>query len=158
MRLPRSMKIRPRLLAAAPLLAAVLAMSCGPGKVEQCNTFVQKANGIQKQIGQLVGGDKPDELEKAAGSVDKLTTELSDLPLKDPRLTEYRGKYCDGLKKTSQYLRDLAGLYKDLPTTDEKKLEERNQKVREVQQHREEQAKAEEKLVEEINDYCSGKS
>jgi hypothetical protein len=139
---------------AALLVGLTLALAaCGPSKAEQCNAFVGKAKAGMDRVKE-VPSDKPEEFESAAASFDKLREELAAIALKDAKLAEYRTKYCEGLAEASKHLREDAAIHKRAKE-DPKSYETHVQKLKELNQKREESRKTEDALVQEINGYCA---
>jgi hypothetical protein len=143
---------RPLTALVAGLVVSALA-ACGPGKGEQCNAFVGKAKAGMERVKE-VPSDKPEEFENAAVSLDKLREELAALALKDAKLSEYRTKYCEGLAEAAKHLREDAAIHKRAKE-DPKSYETHVQKLKELNQKREDAHRTEDALVQEINGYCA---
>ncbi len=95
--------------ALSSIAIGLLAASCGPSKVAQCNNLsevVNKAATEAQQIGKG-GGNQLDDLSKAADSLDGYAQELEAIKISDEKLKEFQGQFVKMYRDTGKASREL---------------------------------------------------
>lgn len=139
------------LLSASFVLLALASAGCGKSKVDQCNSFIERANASQSVMSKLhLDGEDPKQLEADAAKVDGEAKGVGGVELKDAKLVGFRDQYTANLTKLAANIRSFAKLQTDAKAgkaseAELKKLEADDQKIE----------ADESKLIDEINKYCS---
>jgi hypothetical protein len=137
------------------VVAGCVLLSACKSKIEQCNAFVDKANGAQKVVQSLkLDSEDAAELEKVASSVDAEANSFKTLELKDEKLLEYRTKYADTLLALGKIAREAAEIQKD--AKDPSKAAGLEAKAKKLADDAKAVEKSESDVVDALNQYCTG--
>jgi hypothetical protein len=135
-----------------PLMAAInlFTASCTEDKASQCKKIIQVANQVASQATAVINNgqrDNPKATLEATDAMEKASKAMSALTLKDEKLKNYQTRYIKMYGEISKATRDFIGAYekKDRPAAEKalKKVDEATSQ--------------EDKLVNEINIYCTAK-
>lgn len=126
---------------------ALAVVACGPSKVDQCNAFIDEGNKAQSafvalEAALLNPASTQTRIDKINGSV----TALRAVKLADAKLVTMREKYATELEGYAKILGQMKPILKD-----EAKVDEFNKLVEKLNAI----STAEDKLIDEINGYCS---
>lgn len=106
------MKLRHAVLS----LAIPLAVSCGFGKVAECNKLITAANGQQEAVkaatAKLQSSPSPSEIENLATTMESAAKVIGAVDVKDDKLKGFRDQYRDMLNKAGKDCRDLVAARK----------------------------------------------
>ena len=126
---------------------ALAAVACGPSKVDQCNAFIDEGNKAQTAFVALQAALlNPDATQTRIDKIDGSAKALRGVKLADAKLIAMRDKYATGLDGYAKILGQMKPILKD-----EAKVDEFNKHVEKLN----EISTAEDKLIDEINGYCS---
>jgi len=136
------------------VLSAVMP-ACGLSKVEQCNSFVDRATQSQKVINGLkLESEDVAELEKGAAAIEAEAKAFESLQLKDEKLVGFRAAYGATLGSLGKIMRDLATLQKD--AKDPAKAAALEAQTKAIDAEADKVEKQESDVVDQVNTYCTG--
>lgn len=134
--------------------AAVSLFACGKSKIDQCNAFIEQANASQTAASALdSAADDPVKLEAAATKIEEAGKKVDAVELKDEKLVGFKTSYAKNLNALAKTARDLAGIQKD--AKDPTKSAAAEAKLKTVLADAEKLDKDDDKLINDINAYCS---
>jgi len=128
-------------------LALVLAAGC-ESKVDQCNAFIDEANDSQNAYVALEAAiQSPASIKQRTDQLDASSKKLKDLKLGDAKLKDFRDRYVKQTDDFSAGMKKIAGLAgKDAQGIEAAKIGKELDDLAEKQ----------DKLIAEINLYCTG--
>jgi hypothetical protein len=128
-------------------LFALAGVGCGPSKVDQCNAFIDEGNKAQSAFVALQAALlSPTALQTRIDKIDGSVKALRGVKLADAKLVAMRDKYATELDGYAKILTQMKPILKD-----EAKVDDFNKQVDKLNAI----STAEEKLIDEINAYCS---
>ncbi len=132
------------------MLTALPLSACGMGKVAECNSFIEAANGAQeamrKATSKVQASDNPADIESVAQAMEKAGKDITAIELKDDKLKAYQKDYKEMLDKGAKACRDMVGAAKSKNLGAMKKAQTDLGAI----------GPQETKIVGDINGYCSG--
>lgn len=129
-------------------------VACGKSKIDQCNAFIEQANASQTAVSGLdAAADDATKLEAAATKIEEAAKKVDTVELKDEKLVGFKGNYVKNLNALAKTAKDLAGIQKD--AKDPAKGAAAETKLKTVLADAEKLEKDDDKLINDINAYCS---
>lgn len=136
------------------VLAAASLVACGKSKIDQCNAFIEQANASQTTVSGLdSAGDDPAKLEAAATKIEEAAKKVDGVELKDEKLVGFKTNYVKNLNALAKTAKDIAGIQKD--AKDAAKATAAEAKLKTIVADAEKLEKDDDKLINDINAYCS---
>lgn len=135
-------------------LATSSLVACGKSKIDQCNAFIEQANASQTTVSGLdSAGDDPAKLDAAATKIEEAAKKVDGVELKDEKLVGFKTNYVKNLNALAKTAKDIAGVQKDVK--DPAKATAAEAKLKTVVADAEKLEKDDDKLINDINAYCS---
>lgn len=138
------------------VFAIVVALpACGKSKLEQCNSFVDRATQSQNVINGLkLESEDVAELDKGAAAIEAEAKAFAALELKDDKLVGYRAAFAGTLDQLAKLMHDLSALHKD--AKDPAKAAELEVQTKKIDAEADKVEKSESDVVDQVNVYCTG--
>lgn len=141
-----------RYLVLLPLMASLslAIVSCAESKVSQCNKIIQVANEAVSKAKTITNGGRasdPKAMLQAAEAMEKASGEMQAIQVNDEKLRDYQTRFVTMYRDTSKATRNFVAAYekKDRPAAEAALANLQKATTPEKQ------------LVDEINNYCTGK-
>ncbi len=126
-----------------------LTVSCSESKVSQCNKIIKVANKAVTEAKSITNGGQasdPKAMLKAADAMEKASKEMEGIRVRDEKLQDYQGRFVIMYRDTSKSTRDFVNAYgKDRSAAEAALVTLQKATAPEKQ------------LVDDINNYCTGK-
>ena len=126
-----------------------LTVSCSESKVSQCNKIIKVANKAVTEAKSITNGGQasdPKAMLKAADAMEKASKEMEGIRVRDEKLQDYQGRFVIMYRDTSKSTRDFVTAYgKDRSAAEAALVTLQKATAPEKQ------------LVDDINNYCTGK-
>jgi hypothetical protein len=132
--------------------AGLLAASCGPNRVAQCNELIQVINTAVTEVQSVTqspeASSNPEALVQIADTADRAVEQMQSVELQDEQLVEYQNRFITMYQETSTASRDI------YEASQNQNLEEAQAALGRLQAA----TAPEPGLVNDVNAYCGGQA